>query len=396
MSKTQVSPSHCPVLIVGAGPAGLVLAAQLLTHGVPARIIDKSDGPAGQSRAITINARSLELLGTLGLAETFIAHGHVVRRMHWYAGQRTLLNLDLARNGSRYGFALNLPQNETERLLRARVRELGGVIEQGTELVGLAQHGNGVDATLRNAAGQVTELSAGYVAGCDGAHSRVRQEAGLAFEGQPYPNDWLLADVALDGAGRDDEAHMFFRPDGLPLVCAPMGGHRWRVVMPNAGDRGGRPPSFGEIQELIGQRAPHRIVASDPGWLSCFRCQLRSAASYRRGRLLLAGDAAHVHSPAGGQGMNTGMMDAASLAGKLAMVTSGAPEDLLGTYEQERRPAASSVLGLTDRLIGLATMRHPVKRALRDTIVPAVTALPIVQTRAARRLSQTSSSGRMA
>ena len=392
MSETQVSTSYCPVLIVGAGPTGLVLAAQLLARGVPARIIDKGEGPAGQSRAISIYARSLELLDTMGLAETFIAHGHQVRRLHWYAGQRTLLNLDLARNGSRYGFALHLPQNETERLLRARVRELGGAVEQGTELVSLSQHGNGggVDATLRDAAGRVTELSAGYVAGCDGAHSRVRQEAGLAFEGQPYPGNWLLADVALDGAGRDDESHMFFRPNGLPLICVPLGGHRWRVVMPNAGDRGGRPPSFSEIQELIGQRAPWRIVASDPGWLSCFRCQLRSAAGYRRGRLLLAGDAAHVHSPAGGQGMNTGMLDAASLAGKLAMVASGAPESLLSSYEQERRPAASSVLGLTDRLIGLATMRHPVKRALRDALIPAVTALPIVQTRAARRLSQTS------
>jgi 2-polyprenyl-6-methoxyphenol hydroxylase-like FAD-dependent oxidoreductase len=390
MSETHTETTHCQVLIVGAGPTGLVLAAQLLARGVRTRIIDKGEGPAGQSRAISIHARTLELLDTMGLAGTFIAHGHQVRRLHWYAGQRTLLNLDLARNGSRYGFALHLPQTETERLLRARVHELGGTIEQGTELVSLAQHGSTVDATLRDAAGRGIELSAGYVAGCDGAHSRVRREAGLAFEGQPYPNDWLLADVALDGAGRDDESHMFFRPNGLPLICVPLGNHRWRVVMPNAGDRAGRPPSFGEIEELIEQRAPHRIVASDPGWLSCFRCQLRAAASYRRGRLLLAGDAAHVHSPAGGQGMNTGMMDAACLAGKLAMVTSGAPEDLLGTYEQERRPAASSVLGLTDRLIGLATMRHPVKRALRDTLIPAVTALPIVQTRAARRLSQTS------
>jgi 2-polyprenyl-6-methoxyphenol hydroxylase-like FAD-dependent oxidoreductase len=390
MNATQASTSHCPVLVVGAGPTGLVLAAQLLARGVPVRIIDKGDGPAGQSRAISIFARTLELLDTMGLADTFIAHGHQVRRLHWYAGQRTLLNLDLARNGSRYGFALHLPQNETERLLRERVRELGGAVEQTTELVSLTQHGNAVDATLRDAAGRVTEVSSGYVAGCDGAHSRVRQEAGLAFNGQPYPQDWLLADVALDGAVRDDEAHMFFRPNGLPLVCSPMGGHRWRVVLPNAGDRGGRSPSFSEIQELIGQRAPRRIVASEPGWLSCFRCQLRSAASYRRGRVLLAGDAAHVHSPAGGQGMNTGILDAASLAGKLAMVTGGAPESLLCTYEQERRPAASSVLRLTDRLIGCATMRHPVKRALRDAIVPAVAALPMVQTRAARRLSQTS------
>ena len=390
MNTTQTSTSQCQVLVVGAGPTGLVLAAQLLARGVRTRVIDKGEGPARQSRAVSIYARTLELLDTMELAETFIAHGHQVRRLHWYAGRRTLLNLDLARNGSRYGFVLHLPQSETERLLRARVRDLGGVIEQGVELVRLAPDGNAVDATLRDATGRDTELSAGYVVGCDGAHSRVRHELGLAFEGQPYPQDWLLADVALDGVGRDNEAHMFFRPNGLPLVCAPMGGHRWRVVMPNAGDRGGRPPSFEEIQDLIGQRAPRRIMASDPEWLSCFRCQLRSTATYRRGRVLLAGDAAHIHSPAGGQGMNTGMLDAQNLAWKLALVAGGASETVLDTYEQERVPVTSGVLGLTDRLIRLATLRHPVKQALRDTLIPAAAALPVVQDRAARRLSQVS------
>ncbi len=186
MSATQTSMSHCQVLIVGAGPTGLVLAAQLLARGVRTRVIDKGEGPARQSRAISIYARTLELLDTMGLAETFIAHGHQVHRLHWYAGKRTLLNLDLARNGSRYGFVLHLPQNETERLLRARVRDLGGGIEQGVELVRLAQHGNAVDATLRDATGRDIELSADYVVGCDGARSRVRHELGLAFEGQPY------------------------------------------------------------------------------------------------------------------------------------------------------------------------------------------------------------------
>ena len=390
MNATQTSTSHCQVLIVGAGPTGLVLAAQLLTRGVRVRVIDKREGPAPHSRAIAIQARTLELLNTMGLTEAFIAHGHRVRRFHMYAGQRTLFNLDMTRNGSRHGFILHLPQNETERLLRARVRELGGTVEQGVELVRLAQHGEVVDATLRDAMGREIELSAAYVAGCDGAHSRVRHEAGLAFDGQAYPHDWLLADVALDGAGRDNEAHMFFRPNGLPLVCAPMGGHRWRVVMPNAGDRGGRPPSFEEIQELIGQRAPRRIRVSDPEWLSCFRCQLRSTTTYRRGRVLLAGDAAHIHSPAGGQGMNTGMLDAENLAWKLALVADGAPETVLDTYEQERVPVTSSVLGLTDRLIRLATLRHPVKQVLRDTLIPAAAALPVVQDRAARRLSQVS------
>jgi hypothetical protein len=226
--------------------------------------------------------------------------------------------------------------------------------------------------------------------GCDGVHSRVRNELGLPFEGQPYAQDWLLADVALDGAGSDDAVHLFFRPNGMPLTCIPMGGHRWRVVMPNAGDRAGAPPTFEEIQEIVAQRAPRPITISDPNWLSCFRCQLRATTSYRRGRVLLAGDAAHVHSPAGGQGMNTGMLDADNLAWKLALVADGrAPDGLLDTYGQERLPVAAGVLGFTDKMVGLMTMRHPVKRAVRNAVLPTVTTLPAVQRRAAGRLSQT-------
>jgi 4,5-epoxidase len=170
-----------------------------------------------------------------------------------------------------------------------------------------------------------------------------------------------------------------------------MGRHRWRVVMPNAGDRAGAPPTFAEIREIVAQRAPRPITISDPTWLSCFRCHLRVTTSYRRGRVLLAGDAAHVHSPAGGQGMNTGMLDAANLAWKLALVADGrAPDGLLDTYGQERLPVAAGVLGFTDKIVGLLTMRHPVKRAVRDTLLPAAAALPVVQRRAAGRLSQTS------
>jgi 2-polyprenyl-6-methoxyphenol hydroxylase-like FAD-dependent oxidoreductase len=390
MNTSQTSSSPCRVLVVGAGPTGLVLAAQLLARGVPTRVIDKAAGPGSLSRAVGIHARVLELLDTMGLAETFIEHGHQVRRFRMYAGRRSLLNLDMSRNGSRYGFILHLPQNETERLLRVRVAELGGTVEQGAELVRLSQRGEVVETTLRDVAGHETEVSADYVVGCDGAHSRVRHELGLVFEGQPYPNDWLLADVALDGIDRNDQVRSFFRPDGLPLVCLPMGGHRWRLVMPNAGDRAGRAPFFDEIQDIVAERAPWPLQVSDPGWLACFRCQLRSTTTYRRGRVLLAGDAAHVHSPAGGQGMNTGMMDAYNLAWKLALVADRAPEGLLDSYCQERVPAASDVLGFTDKIIRLATMRHPIKRALRDTLLPAATRLPLVQKGAARQLSQVS------
>jgi len=234
---TDTSSSDCKVLVVGAGPTGLTLAAQLLARGIHTRIIDKGDGPARQSRALGIHARTLEVLDTMGMAEEFLARGHRVGHLRMYAGTRRLLNLNLAHNGSRYGFVLHLPQSETEMVLRGRVRELGGTIEQDVQVVHLTDRGDAADATLRDGAGREFEVSAGYVVGCDGAHSRVRHELGLAFEGQPYPQDWLLADVALHGAGSVDAVHLFFRPNGLPLGCIPMGGHRWRLVMPNAGNQ---------------------------------------------------------------------------------------------------------------------------------------------------------------
>ena len=391
MTTTHTATPDCQVLVVGAGPTGLTLAAQLLARGIHARVIDKGEGPATQSRALGVHARTLELLDTMGLADAFVDHGHRVRHLRWYADQRNLCDLDLARNGSRYGFTLHLPQSQTETLLRARVQALGGTIEQRVELMRLAERGDAVDVTLRGADGREIEVSAGYVVGCDGAHSCVRQQIGLPFEGQPYPQDWLLADVALDGAGDDDAVHAFFRPNGTPLVCIPMGGQRWRLVMANAGHRGGQPPTFAEIQELVAERSPRPIQISDPEWLASFRCHLRSARSYRRGRVLLAGDAAHIHSPAGGQGMNTGMMDAHNLAWKLALVVDGrAPDALLDTYGQERVPVASGVLEFTDKIVRLLTMRNRARRAVRDIFVPVVGRMPVVQRRIARTMSQLS------
>ena len=389
MNTTTSSDSQ--VLVVGAGPTGLLLAAQLMARGIRTRIIDKAPSPVLEAKALGVGARTLEVLDVMGLSDAFIERGHRVRRFHVYSGQRNLAVLDLARNGSPYGFVLMLPQNETEMLLRARVRELGGIVEYGVELVHVAEDGSAVNATLRDLAGRETGTISDYLVGCDGAHSRVRHELGLAFEGQPYPQDWLVADVSLEGAGREDEIHVFFRSEGLPLYCLPMRKHRWRVVMPNAGDRGGKPPSFEEIQHLLAQRAPSRMVASDPGRLTCFRTQIRSTTTYRRGRILLAGDAVHIHSPAGGQGMNTGIMDAHNLAWKLALVADGRASDrLLDTYQEERLPVAGNVLGLSDAIVRWHSMSHPVKRALRDALVPSITRLPAVQRAAAQRLSQIS------
>jgi 2-polyprenyl-6-methoxyphenol hydroxylase-like FAD-dependent oxidoreductase len=378
----------CQVLVVGAGPTGLVLAADLLARGVPTRIIDKGDGTALETRAVAVHARAMEVFDLMGLADRFIDRGQIVRRFRFYTDGRRRLSLDLTRNGTRFGFMLDIPQHETESLLRARVAELGGVIEQGTELTGLSDGPAGVTARIRDATGQ-RAITAGYLAGCDGAHSRVRRELGLPFHGHPYPQDWLLADVRLDWARPDDEVHVFFRADGVPLICFPMRQHTWRLVLPFAGDRAPGAPDLGEIQRLVDQRAPERVTASDPTWLASFNCHRRSTDVYRRGHVLLAGDAVHIHTPAGGQGMNTGITDAHNLGWKLALVAAGrAPEQLLDTYGREREPVAAQVLGLTHTLVRFGTMTHPVTRALRDTIVPAAFAIGPIHRRAVRRWTQ--------
>ena len=391
MNATQLD---CQVLVVGAGPTGLVLAAELLARGIRTRVIDQGDAVALQARAVGIHARTLEVLNTMGLAENFIERGQVVRELRFYSRGRCLTSLQFARCGSRFGYLLDLPQDQTERLLRARVAELGGAIEQRAELTGLIPESGAVTATIRCPAGQIRTITAGYVVGCDGAHSRVRRELGLTFHGHPYPQDWLLADVLLDGDLpdghlREDAIHAFFRPNGLPVIFFPMRGHRWRVTLPFAGDRGEDAPTLAEIQHLTSQRVPRPVTVSDPTWLASFRCHRRSASAYRRGRVLLAGDAVHIHSPAGGQGLNTGILDAHNLGWKLALVASGrAPGTLLDSYGAERRPVAEEVVRLTHALVHYGTLTHPVKRRVRDVVVPVLGRSAAIQRRAARRISQ--------
>ena len=276
----------CQVLVVGAGPTGLVLAAELLSRGIRTRIIDKGDGVSLQSRAIGIHARTLEVLDMMDLAGQFTERGQAVRHFRFYSSGRRMVSLDFAHCGSRFGMVLDLPQDQTERLLRGLVTELGGVIESRAELTGLTACADAVTAAVRCPGGATQTITAAYVVGCDGAHSKVRHELGLTFHGHPYPQDWLLADVLMDWDLREDAIHAFFRPDGLPMICLPMRGHRWRLTLPFAGSRDGEVPTLAEIQRLTG-------------------------------------DAVHIHSPAGGQGMNTGIMDAHNLGWKLALVASG-------------------------------------------------------------------------
>jgi 2-polyprenyl-6-methoxyphenol hydroxylase-like FAD-dependent oxidoreductase len=390
MSISHHAPRHdCQVLVVGAGPTGLVLAADLLARGIHTRVIDKGNGVALETRAIAIHGRALEVLDMMGLADRFIDAGQRVRHFTFYADGKRRVSLDLSLNGTRFGFMLDIPQHETERLLRTRIAELGGTIEPGVELTSLNGHGSAVTASVVDITGQRHSITADYVVGCDGAHSRVRHELALRFDGHPYPQDWLLADVRLDWARSADEIHAFFTAGGLPMICFPMRGQRWRVTVPFAGDREPGPPPLAEIQELVDQRSPEPLTVSDPTWLANFRCHRRSTETYRSGHVLLAGDAVHIHTPAGGQGMNTGITDAHNLGWKLALVAAGrAPDSLLDTYGTERAPVAAQVLGLTHTLVRYGTMTNPMKRAVRDAVIPRLAKVPPVHRRAVRRWAQ--------
>jgi 2-polyprenyl-6-methoxyphenol hydroxylase-like FAD-dependent oxidoreductase len=389
MNATTSTPD-CNVLVVGAGPTGLTLAAQLLARGIPTRIIDKDPGTPRLSRAIGIGARTLETLNAMGIVERFLDEGHRTRGISVYSGNRRLVKIDMAYSGSRYRFQLHLPQQRTEELLRERVAELGGGVERGMELVDISEDGDGVVATVHDGTGRVSRITAGFLVGCDGAHSRVRHLLDVPFLGQPYPWDWLFADARLDWSGRSDAVHVFAHPNGLPLACVPITPHLWRLSLPTPGDRGGVPPTLEEIQTLVGERGPGGMAVSDPETLTCLRCQIRSTSTYRRGRVLLAGDAVHIHSPAGGQGMNTGMLDATNLAWKLALVVGGHTTDtLLDSYGEERRPVATEVLRFSQSLVQFATAPRSLKRTARDAALPAFR-LPPLQRRLARRMSQTS------
>ncbi|MBV9094964.1 MAG: FAD-dependent monooxygenase [Streptosporangiaceae bacterium] len=390
MNQSQQASRHdCQVLVAGAGPTGLVLACGLLARGIRARIIDKGDGVVLQTRALGVHARTLEVFDMMGLARRFLDHGQVVRRFRMYTDGRTLVRLDLGRNGSAFGFMLDVPQHVTETILRQRVVELGGTVEDGTELRSLRVDSGGVTATVIEPEGTSRAITADYLVGADGAHSRVRSELGLDFNGHRYAQDWLLADVRLDWDRPDDEMHAFFPHDGRPLICMPMRDQLWRVILPLAGNRNPGAPTLEEIQQLVGERAPQPVPVSDPAWLATFQCHRRFTHVYRRGRVMLAGDAVHIHSPAGGQGMNTGIMDAHNLAWKLALVASGqAPDALLDSYGAERGPAAIDVLALTHALVKLGTMTNPVQRVVRNAIVPVAGRLTPVQRRAVRRIGQ--------
>jgi 2-polyprenyl-6-methoxyphenol hydroxylase-like FAD-dependent oxidoreductase len=360
------------VLVAGAGPVGLTMAAELARYGVPVRIVDKAAERSDRSKALVIWSRTLELLERAGCSGAFVEAGQKVDAATIVAGSKTIGHVSFAGVQSPYPYALMLPQSETERLLEAHLAGFGVRVERQVELLGFTDAGSCVTATLRHPDGREETLETGWLIGCDGAHSTVRHTLGLSFVGDTLQSDWILADVHLAGSSLPaSELAAYWHEDGV-LAVFPISPGRFRVVADRGRSEGPHPvdPTLDEVQAVLDRRGPGGVVAADPVWLSGFRINERKVGDYRSGRAFVAGDAAHVHSPAGGQGMNTGMQDAVNLAWKLALVCRGlsSGEALLDSYSAERSAVGAQVLANAGRLTLVGLIKNHTAQAVRNLV----------------------------
>lgn len=374
------------VLIVGAGPTGLTLASELTRHGARVRIVEQNPGPSVHSKALVVQPRTLEVFHAIGLADAAIAAAQPMFRLQAHVDGKDMPMVEFAEVDGPYPRPMMLRQGQTERLLGAQLERQNVTIEWTTSLTEFAADDDGVEATLSTG----ERVRVGYLVGCDGAHSVVRKQLGVAFEGSTYDNDFLQADCKVRWDYPDDTGQAFFTDDGA-LVCLPLGHGTFRFILvrrerpANAPDE----PDLAEFQAVVQAQAVGDVELYDPEWLIRFRLHERLADKFRVGRVFLAGDAAHIHTPAGGQGMNTGIQDSFNLAWKLGLVLRGrAGEPLLASYHAERRPIAANVLRYTDFAFRRALGSNPLIRKLRPFVLPLLFGSQWVRNKATRSIAQ--------
>lgn len=362
------------VLVVGAGPTGLVLALWLTKLGIKVRIIDKTAEPGTTSRALAVQARTLELYRQLDLTDAVIAEGHRVPAVNLWVGGEAAARISFESVGADltpYPFLHIFPQDQHERLLIQRLQALGVSVDRETELIGFAEENERVVARLRQPDGRQVDCSATFIAGCDGARSTVRETIGTGFPGGTYRQIFYVADVEAAGPAANGELHVDLDEADFLGVFPLAGQGKVRLIGTVRDERAGRADTL-SFEDVSGRAIAHlKVSVNKVNWFSTYHVHHRVSEHFRKGRAFLLGDAAHIHSPAGGQGMNTGIGDAINLAWKLAAVVSGrAAEGLLDSYEAERIGFARRLVATTDRVFTFATAEGKLADLLRTRIAP--------------------------
>ena len=379
------------VLIVGAGPVGMVMACDLLRQDVPVRIIDAAPSSTVHSRAVITWPRSLELLRRIGVADQLADTGARIDAVSYYSGARRLGAIEMSKlDDTPYPFGLCTPQHRTEDIIRKRLVELGGVVETDTELVGLDNAGPRPVATLRGPGGGTETVSPAWLVGADGSHSAVRRLLGVPFEGTGQDVLFAIADAPLDADLPADEM-LYCYANGGAMGLAPFGDGAYRVAcaVPVWNDDDAPPREL--FQTNLDKVVPFRAVVGELRWTTVFRARRRTAAQFRAGRCFLVGDAAHIFSAAGSQGMNTGFQDAVNLSWKLGGVLNGTLDAaVLGTYDRERRHSAERVSLVTAKQTSWGLVTGTGKVAVRDALVAAAQRAGLMQRLVTPLMSQLS------
>jgi 2-polyprenyl-6-methoxyphenol hydroxylase-like FAD-dependent oxidoreductase len=382
------------VLIAGAGPVGLAMAADLARFGVSVRLIEKSPERTDKSKALVLWSRTLELMDRMDCTARFLTTGKKVTAVNITAGKEPITKITVDGVKTPHPYALMMPQCDTEELLGDFLTSLGVKIERNIELTEFVASADGVTSTLRHLDGTEETFESGWLIGSDGAHSTVRHKLGMEFAGETMPSSWVIADVHLSDVLNPEEISIAWHAEGI-LAVFPIQGSRYRVIADSGLTYAGAAsmdPTVEDVQSILDVRGPGGITVSDPIWLTRFSINERKVANYRSGRVFVMGDAAHIHSPAGGQGMNTGMQDAFNLAWKLAMVSRGLgdEETLLGSYSAERSPIAAEVLKAAGRGTEVALMRGEFKQSIRNHITSFIFGLSPVKKKMADVLTEVS------
>ncbi len=375
------------VLVVGAGPVGLFCANELIRHGLTCRIIDKKSHLSDKSKALGIHIRTLDVLDDCDFINEVLAQGHKVEGILFKSNGKTLIDATFAKIEANRHFLLDLPQDKTEHILCDGLVNKGVAVEWQTELTDVTQNKDSIRALVTKQDGSQEEVNSAWLVACDGAHSTVRSSVNMPFVGSEYDQNWWLADLLIDWELPEERMVIYLSKYG-PMACFPMGEKRYRLVL-TAPEHVDKDPTLEDIQAHFNKRSTDSAKLSDPVWITKFYIHHRQIQQYRCGRVFFAGDAAHIHSPMGGQGLNTGIQDIYNLIWKLALVQKGyAREAILDSYHLERYPVGKEVLKKTDIMTRMMLIKNPLLINLRNALMSFMMSFDFIQNKLARQVAE--------